>query len=439
MLFNRAFPLRTVGFGLAAGLLLAVTGSACKEHSDASAHPGKTPPVLVAVAKISRTELAREVVFDAEFRPFQDIDLQSHVAGFVQQMNVDVGDRVKSGHLIAAIEIPEFKEELERAAAVKHRAEEDVHRGEEEARRAELDIAKTDAGLKRATAAHAETRTSLDRLETVSRTQPGLVAQQELDVARARETTAAAQVDEARATQASARAGVSVAKSAILALQDAVLVADADIHRLQARLAFTKITAPFDGIVTKRFADVGDLVRGGLVPSAPAVPIVRLVSAGKLRLVFPVSVSHVARVKPGTPVEIRIPSLGLKLPGTVARIAGEVDAATRTMEAQVDVPNADQALIPGMFASVALRMDWREKALAVPLTALSRGNPRTALLVKADGTLEERVVKLGLETASLAEVLSGLTENALVVVGSRSQLKPGQKVETKIVEQPTAD
>lgn len=439
MLFNPAFPLRTVWFALAAGLLLAFTGSACKEHSDASAPPRKAPPVLVAVAKISRIDLAQEVVFDAEFRPFQDIDLQSHVAGFVQQMNVDVGDRVKSGHLIAAIEIPEFKEELERAVAVKRRADEDVHRGEEEARRAELDIAKTDAGLKRATAAHAETRTSLDRLETVSRTQPGLIAQQELDVARARETTAAAQVDEARATQASARAGVSVAKSAILALKDAVLVADADIHRLQARLAFTKITAPFDGIVTKRFADVGDLVRGGLVPSAPAVPIVRLVSAGKLRLVFPISVSHVARVKPGAPVEIRIPSLGLKLPGTVARITGEVDAATRTMEAQVDVPNADQALIPGMFASVALRMDWREKALAVPLTGLSRGNPRTALLVKSDGTLEERVVKLGLETASLAEVLSGLTENALIVVGSRSQLKPGQKVETKIVEQPTAD
>lgn len=113
---------------------------------------------VVAVTKAARTSLSRELKFDAEFRPFQDIDLHAHVAGFVQQMNVDVGSKVKAGQVVAVIEIPEFKEELERAQAVRTRAAGDVNRAEEDARRAELEVGKSDAGLKRAEAAHAETR-----------------------------------------------------------------------------------------------------------------------------------------------------------------------------------------------------------------------------------------------------------------------------------------
>ena len=437
-------PVKSRGRGpwLFAGLLIA----GCVAWAALRPLPGQAPasgtagwPSVVAVTKVVRTNLALELVFDAEFRPFQDIELQSHVAGFVQQMNVDVGDRVKNGQLLAVIEIPEFKEELERAVAVKRRADEDIRRAEEESRRAELDIAKTDAGLKRATAAHAETRTSLDRLETVSRTQPGLVAQQEIDLARAREATAAAQVEEARATQASARAGVAVATSAIRAFHAAALVADADVHRLQARLAFSKISAPFEGVVTKRYADVGDFVRGGLVPSAPAVPLVRLVTVDKLRLVFPVSSSYVARAKPGQSLEFTVPELALSFTGVVARVAGEVDSATRSMEVQVDVLNPANALIPGMFASVALTLDRRAGVLTVPIAAVARAAKPSVFVVTPENTLELRPVKLGLETAARVEIISGLKEGELVFVGSRTQVAVGQKVAPKTVEILTAE
>ncbi len=421
---------------LVAAAILALATTACRqtghETADSSQGPrAKTP--LVAVTPVTRDSLSRQLVFDAEFRPYQDIDLHAHVAGFVQQMNVDVGDHVTNGQLVAAIEIPEFKEELERALAVKHRAEEDVKRAEEDARRAELDIARADAGLKRAEAAHAEARLTYDRYAAVSKSQPGLIAQQELDVSQSRERTAAAAAEEARAVQASARATAAAARASILAVRDGVLVAHADVHRLEARQSFTRITAPFAGVITRRFSDVGDLVRGGLSPSAPAVPIVRLVAVDRLRLVFPVSASHVARVKPGTPITITVPHLSRKISASVSRITGEVDAATRSMEAQADVPNPGRELIPGMYASVALVLDQREKVLALPQTALSRGNPRTVARVNPDGAVEERVVKLGLETAQLAEVLDGLLENDLVIIGSRSQLQPGQKVTTKLV------
>ena len=422
--------------GLATGFTACRPADGDAASTDKSSR-AKTP--IVAVTRVMRENLSREIVFDAEFRPFQDIDLHAHVAGFVQQMNADVGDRVTNGQLIAAIEIPEFKEELERAQAVKHRTEEDVKRSEEDARRAELDIARADAGLKRADAAYAEAHLTYDRFVAVSKTQPGLIAQQELDVSQSRERTAAAAVDEARAVQASARAGFSAAKATILAVRDGVLVANADIHRLEAKLAYTRITAPFAGVVTKRFSDVGDLVRGGLAPSGPAVPIVRLVSVDKLRLVFSLSASYVARVKPGQTVEIRIPTLNRTLPGVVARIAGEVEMATRSMEAQIDVTNADNAIIPGMFGTVVVQLDHREKTLVVPLSAVSRLGKPNVLIVNNDGLLEERAVKLGLDTAAKIEILSGVKEGESVFVGSRSQAKPGQKVEAKIVEILTAE
>jgi RND family efflux transporter MFP subunit len=426
---------RTALVGLAAALVLAATGTACKKAvGDEASKDSAAAPAPVAVAKVTRADLAREVVFDAEFRPFQDIDLHAKVAGFVQTMNVDVGDRVKAGQLLASIEVPELKEDIERAAAAVKRAQSDVVKAQEDALRAEEDIRRAEAEIKRAQAAHAEVKQTLGRIAGVAKERPGLVAQQEIDTAQSKERTADAQVAAAQAAHSGSRAAASSARAAIASAKEQVHVAEADLHKLQAKAAFTKIVAPFDGIISKRYADAGDMVRGGLSPSAPAVPLVRLVHQDKLRLVFPVSASFVAKVKPGDEVEVRVASLGKTIPGKVSRITREVEANTRTMETQVDVVNADGSLYPGMYAAVAMKLDRKQNALAVPLTALARGKKVTVFLIKPDNTLEEREVKLGLEAPDKAEVLAGLAEGDSVLVGSRSQVKPGQKVEPKLVK-----
>ena len=425
---------RTALLGLAAAVALAAAGTACKKAVGSEAAKGTAAPAPVAVAKVTRADIAREVVFDAEFRPFQDIDLHARVAGFVQTMNVDVGDRVKAGQLLATIEVPELKEDLERAAAAVKRAQQDVVKAQEDAQRAEEDIRRAEAEIKRAQAAHAEVKLTLGRIAAVAKEQPGLVAQQEIDTAQARERTADAQVAAAQAAHSGSRAAASSARAAIASAKEQVHVAEADLHKLQAKAAFTKIVAPFDGIISKRYADAGDMVRGGLSPSAPAVPLVRLVHQDKLRLVFPVSASFVAKVKPGDEVELRVASLGRTIAGKVTRITREVEASTRTMETQVDVVNADGSLYPGMYAAVAMKLDRKQGVLAVPLTALARGKKVTVFLIKPDHTIEEREVKLGLEAPNKAEVVAGLAEGDSVLVGSRSQVKPGQKVEPKVVK-----
>ncbi len=398
---------------------------------------GESGAPVVAVARVARENLSREIVFDAEFRPSQDVELHARAAGFVRQMYVDVGDRVQEGQVISEIEIPEFEEDLQRAVAVRRRAEADVKKAEEDIRRAESEMTRAQAGIKRLEAAHEEAVTTFQRLQSVSQAKPGLVAQQEIDVARSRERTAAAAVEEAHAVEGAALGGVSAARAAALSAQQGVLIAEADVARLESKRASTRITAPFSGVITKRFSDVGDLVRGGLSPSTPALPLVRLVAVDLLRLVFPVSASYVVRVKAGAPVSIYLPALERILTGKVARVAGEMEAATRSMEAQIEVPNPDGDLLPGMFANVRIAVDARQQVLTVPQTALSRGNPRTVAWVSEKCVMEERVVKLGLETAIAAEVLSGVGENDLVIVGSRNQLKTGQSVEPKEVQTPS--
>jgi RND family efflux transporter MFP subunit len=413
--------------------LAALTSSGCNKANESGKTSRTTAPTPVAIAKVARADLAREVNFDAEFRPFQDIDLHAKVAGFVQTMNVDVGDLVKAGQLLATIEVPELNEDIQRANATVRRAQSDVVKAQADALRAEEDIRRAEADIRRAQASHEEVKQTLARLNAVAKERPGLVAQQEIDTAQSKERTADAQTAAAQAAHSGSRAAAAATRAAIAALKEQVQVAEAELSKLQAKQTFTKITAPFSGIISKRYADVGDMVRGGLSPSGPAVPLVRLVNQDKLRLVFPVSSSFVAKVKPGDELEVRIASLGRTIPAKVSRITREVDANTRTMETQVDVQNTDGSLYPGMYAAVAMRLDRKQNVLAVPLTALARGKQVTVFLVKPDNTLEEREVKLGLEAPDKAEVLAGLVEGDSVLVGSRSQVKPGQKIEPKLV------
>lgn len=424
-------------YGRVLGSVLALLAVSCGRSGKEVASPsgnnlGKGP--VVAVAQVTRENLRREIVFDAEFRPSQDVELHARVAGFVKNMRADIGDRVTEGQVIAETEVPEFEEEVQRAFAVKSRAEADLSKAREDIKKAAAEITRCGAALRRTEAAYAETVKTYQRLVSVNAVKPGLVAQQELDVSEAREQTAAAAVEEARAAEASSRAGTAAAEAAANAAEQGVLIAQSDVTRLEAKRALMRITAPFSGIITKRFADVGDSIRGGLSPSSPAIPLVRLVATDKLRLAFAVSSSHVSNVKVGTPVLIYVPNLERELSGTISRVAGEIDPATRSMEAQAEVPNSDGSLLPGMYANVRLILEQKEKVLAVPQTALSRSTPRTVALVSAKGVLEERIVKLGLETAMAAEIVSGIGENDLVVLGSRSQLQLGQAVETKIVQ-----
>jgi RND family efflux transporter MFP subunit len=364
-----------------------------------------------AVVKVSREDLSRERTMMAEFRPYQEIDVHAKVAGYLKQIFVDVGDQVKKGQLLAVLEIPELKAEADQAEAAESRNQEEIKRAESEVRRAE--------------AAYEEAHITYSRLASVVKLKPRLIAEQEVDQAKARDRVAAAQVD-------TAKAAVAVAKQKLLEEK-------ASGERVKSLIAYTRIEAPFSGVITRRYADVGAMIPAGTSTSTQAMPIVKLSQADQLRLVLPVPESIVPSVKTGATVNIKVQSLDRVFPGTVSRLTDKVDTATRTMEVEVDVPNPSRVLKPGMYASASLTLEQTTGVLTVPVEALTISDKKTSVLVVNDqGVIEEREVTTGIETASKVAVVRGLKEGEFVVVGSKAQFRPGERVQPKL-EQMTAE
>ncbi len=363
---------------------------ASRAHS--AAETGDSAATVVAAAPVTREEITRQAVFDSELRPYQEIDLHAKVSGFVQTITVDVGDHVKEGQLIAELELPEVQHDLDRALAAQRRAAQEI---------------------RRAQAAWDDAHLSLERMAAVDKAQPNLIAQQDIDTATARERGAEAALSAAREQESGAIA---------------------EVNKLKTMLQYARITAPFDGVVTKRYADKGALIQAGTSSSTQSMPLIRLSQNNFLRLVFPVMASQVSAIKAGDAVQVSIPGLTRKLDAKISRSAQKVDFSTRTMETEVDIPNPDYALIPGTFSSVTVTMERRPGVLAAPVTAVARkGSSATVYVITANGVIEERQVQLGLESPFKIEILSGLNQGDLLLVGSRTGVKPGQRVTPKIV------
>lgn len=331
---------------------------------------------VVATAAVSRKDLYTEVPIPAEFRPYVEAELNAKVSGYLKTINVDFGDKVKAGDLLAVLEVPELKDELNAAIAAEQRTEADY----------------TNAHL------------IYTRLLEVNREHPNLVAQQEIDTAFARDNVAAA----------------------------AVTAAKSDVGKYQTLFGYTQITAPFDGVITWRSADPGALIQAGTSSDVQARPVVRLSDNYLLRLDFPVAVDDVKYVKLGDSVAVSVESLGnKKFTGKITRFTGKVNEDTRTMITEIEVPNPDLEIKPGMYAEVDFKLQHRTNVLSVPIEAISSAGKDTVFLVNENNEIEERPVKVGLETANDCEIVSGLKEGDRVMIGSRAQVHPGEKVETK--------
>jgi RND family efflux transporter MFP subunit len=396
-------PLASISICVLFSLLLGAC-SLSSNAKDVKSGTESTIPI-VAVAKVTQTNLTREIVLTGEFRPYQVIDLHAKVAGYLKRINVDVGDRVKAGQLLAVLEIPEMIADLAHAAAT-------IKRGDSEVQRAQRELQNADTKRKLA-------ELSYSRLANVDKNDPGLIAQQELDEALSRKQSTEDQVAAARAALVSAEQQVEISKTT---QQHTRTMAD-----------YSQITAPFSGVITKRFADTGAMIQAGTASQSQAMPLVRLAQIDRLRLVIPVPESAVPRIRLGEPVVVRVPSLGKSFPGTVSRYSKDVLLSTRTMETEIDVPNPGWTLTPGMNADVALTLEKHANALAVPVQSLSmRDGNRTVMIVNPQGAIEERQIQVGIETPAQVEVLSGVRQGELVIVGNRSQLRAGQKVEPKL-------
>jgi RND family efflux transporter MFP subunit len=390
--------LRTVLPVLIAIWIGATTGC---EHPGGSARSGSADVSLrAAVVQVRRTPLSNTLSIAGEFLPYQEVELHAKVAGYIRNINVDIGDHVRKGQVLAVLEIPELTAQLESASAGVRHSQEEITHAQNEVSRAEADYQ----------ALHA----AATRLRQASEARPGLIAEQELDDATAKDHSAEAQVE--------------AAESELAASRQQLEVSQADRQHYAAISEFSRITAPFDGVVTWRYADTGSLIQAG-TSNLSSEPVVKLSQVSLLRLRIPVPESLVASVHEGEPADIQVKATNERFSGKVVRSTDSLDRSTRTMQVEVDVPNCDYKLTPGMYADVSLRVQNDSNALTLPLQAINRdADKTTVLLVNSQDHVEEREIQTGIEGPNRIQILWGLNEGDRVIVGNLGEYHTGQHV-----------
>lgn len=321
---------------------------------------------MVSVVKVTRQNLSQEVTLSAEFQAFTQAILYAKVAGYLKKINVDIGDQVKKGDVLAVLEIPELESDVARDKAI-----------------------------------FIQAQLEYNRISGINKKRPGLVIQDDIDKAKAAND-----------------------------------VAKANYERARALLEYSTITAPYDGVITRRYVDEGAMIQAGASSDKQAIPVVEIADNKKLRLIFPVPESIVPQIKPGDIVDVTVQSPSKSFQAAISRIADLVNKTTRTMQTQVDVLNPDLIYTPGSYAIVKLHPREKKNVLALPIQAVDLGEKPMVWLVNTENKIEKHPVTLGLQTPDMVEVKSGVKEGDMAILGSRDALTPGMTVEPKLIEPP---
>jgi RND family efflux transporter MFP subunit len=395
-------------FILAAGItLLIVSGVvACNSHGPRiDADAAEIPSARVAAA--ARGNIAHVLSLAGQFQPYQVVDVHPKVTGFMSKINVDIGDRVHKGEVLAVLEVPELNAQLQGTVFQMQQTKDDLLRTQHE--------------IKRAEALHAAVHADYERLLETSKAQPGLIAQQELDDAQGKDLSSEAQVDAAKAAASAAEQGAEVAH--------------ADNSRVQALQNYTNVVAPLDGVIVWRYADTGALIQSGENSNEQDIPIVRLSESGLLRLRMPIPEDDIRFVHIGDPLQVRVDAIGRSFIGKVARFTRDVSFETRTMETEVDVKNDDLSVAPGMYANTELQLAHADNVTTIPVEALVlRGNQNTVYLLDANNRIQMRDVEVGLRGSKLAEIKSGLQPGDRVILGGQDKYTEGEQVRPILTE-----
>jgi RND family efflux transporter MFP subunit len=377
------------GLGLAAVVLLvcclAVTALRFI-HAHAVAKAGEIayaapPPVDVIIARPAT--LGQDLVLPGETAAWYETTIYARVNGYVAKWSVDIGDHVKKGQLLATIETPELDAQLEAARAQLKASEAQV-----EARKAEAEFSKTTN-------------------ERWRDSPKGVVSDQERD---------------------SKKADYESSEARLYAAHAQVNLDESKVDQYTALTEFKQVRAPFDGTITERKIDIGNLVTAG--SGSTTTPLYRMAQTDPLRIFVDVPQSASGELmSPGVPAEIRAPgAVGGVFAGKIARSAESINAQARTMRVEVDMPNADHALVPGMYVNVAFQLPPRG-LVEVPAAALIfRASGTQVAQVDANDKIRFADVVIARDNGSLVELASGVQPGDKLVLNISSQIASGQKV-----------
>jgi membrane fusion protein, multidrug efflux system len=338
-------------------------------------------PQAGALAPVVVRQPSRTASLPGEFQPFLSVALHAKVSGFVEQVLVDRGSTVEKGQLLIELSAPEMAAQIAEAASKVQGSESDRIQAE-----AQL------AGL----------QSTYERLKKAAET-PGAIAGDELN-----------QIEKQ----------VEAANALVRSRQQATRAAEATLNARKEMQSYLRILAPFDGMVTERSVHPGALVG----PGADSVLLV-IQQISRLRLVVAVPEEYVAGIVQGAKVAFRVPAFPERtFSGTVARISHVLDTTNRTMAVELDVPNRDGSLSPGMYPTVTWPVRRSSPAMYVPGTSVVTTTERTFVVRNGNGRAEWVDVRKGATDGDLVEVSGNLKAGDMVVRRATDELREGAPI-----------
>lgn len=337
--------------------------------------------VLVAQTELPASKpfkgsVTRYVTLPGFIKPLQQATLYAKTPGYLKKINVDKGDSVKAGDLLAELEAPEL----------------------------EADLGKSEAELASKQPRYLFAKQEFDRLTKAQKTSPDLVLPQMLEKAKSELDSAKAEFD----------------------------IVESNAKRIRALIAFTKITAPFDGIVTARMVDPGAFVPAATSGSPATAAIVTLMDFKTVRAQVAVPEVDASFVAKGQPVEASVEGLAGKVfKGSVTRFSYALDEATRTMLVESELTNSALELRPGMYATIKVGVQKHDDVLLIRTEGLVMEKANAFVFTNAGGKAKKNPVVLGFNDGKSVEIASGLDASAEVLEPGKVTLAPDQAVKVK--------
>jgi HlyD family secretion protein len=431
-------PRRAIVPSLLSGVVV-LAGVGCEAPAPANSGTADAKPVTrVEVVRPERATVQRTLEQPGQIEAVEVTPLQAKLAGYVESWTVDIGAKVKKGQVLAVLSVPELDAEAAAKLAAVEEATANSELAKASAAVAEADLATARAklelahsGIKRVDADLTRWQAELRRVEQLfnERALTGSL----LDETRSKLHSSEASHEELEAQVHSAEAGVRQgeallvrSRAEIAAATSSVKVATLEARRVEALRGYAKIVSPYDGVVTRRNVDVGQLTD----PGPKGEPLFVVTRVDRVRLTVGVPEIFAAALDPGDRVLVRVQALGGRtFEGTVSRNAWSLDAHNRTVRAEVDLPNPDGLLRPGLYANARVVLDEHANVLAVPNTAIVRDGPKAFCAVVSGGKVARVPLTLGLDDGMRTEVVSGLAGGESIVKAGAASLTDGQSVE----------
>jgi len=388
----------------------------------------------ITTARVEARDVGRTTETTGSLLAWEEVVLNTPVQGTVVRLNVDLGDRVEVGQLVAELDTREFTLAVEQAEAALRSAQDSVERARAQAAASEANLRQVresinawQANDNRARAALEEARANLDRNRQLLEKE--LISKREFDAARTQFEAMLAQHQTSQVDRVQYPDRVRVAEAQLQSDRSAVRVAESEVKRqeaalgiVQKKLADATLKAPIAGAIAKRHVNRGEFVKDN-------VPIFTIVRSDLLKFTGTVPEHAALAVRPGQSVQLQVDAVpGRTFTGRITRVSPAVDVANRTVALEAQVPNPQGLLKPGLFARGVAEIGRGRSVAFVPEAAVSYFVGITKLFVVTDGKAQERAVKVGRKQNGAVEILDGVKPGELVATSSLAQLYDGAPV-----------